>query len=309
MRDDKKRLMAKAAYLYYVENRTQEEIARELSVYRTTISRMLQQARELGIVEVHVHHFDKALFDLETSIKQHYGLKELIIVPDGQETDIAQEAAYYLQKIIQPHDVVGLAWGSTLAEMIGKLDMVRKTDTTFVPLVGGPSSVNVQYHVNAIVYDMARHFHGKSIFINASVVQESKKLRDGIMKSGYFQELVQYWEKVNIALVGIGGPLSSKKSQWRDLLTEKDREELRLQEAIGDCCCHFFNRDGKVIKGDLYDRTISIGLEKLRNVPHAVGIAQSKKKARAIVGLLTGKYINTLVTDEETAREIWRLTK
>ena len=85
-----------------------------------------------------------------------------------------------------------------------------------MPLVGGPSNVNSSYHVNAIVYDLARHFSGDSVFINAMAVQETKELRDGIMKSKYFKEINNYWSNLDIALVGIGGPLSLRSSVWRD---------------------------------------------------------------------------------------------
>lgn len=44
----KQELLARVAYLYDVEN----QIAKTLDIYRTTISRLLKQARETGVVTI-----------------------------------------------------------------------------------------------------------------------------------------------------------------------------------------------------------------------------------------------------------------
>jgi len=316
MKDDKKKLLSKTAYLYYIENKTQNEIAEELNIYRTTISRMLKQARDEGIVDITINNFDTDLFLLERHLKKKYKLKDIIIVPnhvdqDEKEKDnlLAKESAAYVRRIIKKNDVVGLAWGSSLANMAAKIENFRMTNSIFVPLVGGPSHINSKYHVNTIAYDMARCFGGKSIFVNATVVQESEELRDGIINSRYFDEIKAYWEKIDIALVGIGGHLSEQTSKWRDLLTEEDREDLKLREAVGDCCCQFFDEEGKILKGNLYNRTVSIPLERLQKVPYAIGIARGEKKVRSILAMLKRKYINVLVTDEETIVKMLKISK
>jgi DNA-binding XRE family transcriptional regulator len=42
------RLIVKIAQLYYEQDMTQAQIARELGIYRTTISRLLKRGREQG---------------------------------------------------------------------------------------------------------------------------------------------------------------------------------------------------------------------------------------------------------------------
>lgn len=180
---------------------------------------------------------------------------------------------------------------------------------TVVPIVGGPSHIDSQYHVNTLVYELARKYEGTSLFVNATVVQESLELKDGIFQSNYFSELREYWQRLDVAMVGIGGPLSETESQWRDLLSASDYQELRLREAVGDCCCRFFDGEGKVLKGSLDSRTIGLELEVLKKVPIAIGIGRSKQKAQGILAILKKGFINTLLTDEETALEILKLAK
>lgn len=316
MREEKKKLLAKVAYLYYVEEKNQSEIAKELNIYRTTISRMIKQAQQEGIVKIHIEGLDSTVFSLEQYVRRKYQLKQLEVVPttegmtnEEKDEELAKTASYFIKRSVAPDSIVGVSWGATVGRAINLIESKRVANTMFVPIVGGPSHINSQYHVNTLVYELARRFQGESIFVNATVVQESRQLRQGIFESKYFEELKQAWGQLDMAIVGIGGSLSQKKSQWRDLLSPADYEELRLREAIGDCCCRFFDQDGKLLTGDLYNRTIGLGLEELAAVPNAVGIARGKVKAKAILAMLRKGYINSLVTDQETLLEVLRIDK
>jgi DNA-binding transcriptional regulator LsrR (DeoR family) len=314
--DEKKKLLAKIAYMYYVEGMNQSQISKELGIYRTSVSRMLTQAKEEGIVEIKINSFDSELYNLETKMKERYGLKRIEIVPTDEsdsvyekEEKLSQVAANFIRKHIENGSVVGLSWGSSVGGAVNKIEKKYLENSTFLPIVGGPSHINSKYHVNTLVYELAKKFHGESIFVNASVIQETKELAKGILNSNYFEELKSYWERLDTVIVGIGGPLSYKKSKWRDLLTDEDFEDLKLREAIGDCCCCFFDKEGKISKGNLYERRIGLSLDKLPEIPFSIGIARGKVKARSILGLLRKGYINTLMTDQETVLEILRIDK
>ncbi len=80
MKNERKKLLAKIAYLYYIEERSQSDIAAETGIYRTTISRMLAEAKKEGIVKIEIEDFDTRLFHLENYVKEKYGLKGIEIV-------------------------------------------------------------------------------------------------------------------------------------------------------------------------------------------------------------------------------------
>lgn len=314
MNNTRHQLLAKVAYLYYERDYTQAQIAKELNIYRTTISRMLKQARNEGIVEIKINDFNSDLFSLEERLKQRYGLTTAIVIANEphashqrKEQLLSTEAALYLKQVIRPNNIVGFAWGSILSGMIGQLHHPVQTDATFVPLVGGPSPTNSQYHVNGIVYDAARTFGGRSLFVDAAAVQESKYIRDGIMSSKYFHEIRDCWDNLDVALLGIGGPLTNASSRWRDLLTTEDRTLLKDRQAIGDCCCTFFDKSGKILTGNLLDRTIAIPLPQLKRVPNSIAIARSLTKAPSILALLKMGILTTLITDAETAQRVLEL--
>ena len=61
MKDERKKLLAKLAYLYYVEDKSQSQIAAETGIYRTTVSRMLAEAKKEGVVKIEIENFDTRL--------------------------------------------------------------------------------------------------------------------------------------------------------------------------------------------------------------------------------------------------------
>ncbi|MEQ7193143.1 sugar-binding transcriptional regulator [Enterococcus avium] len=310
----RKKTLAKIAYQYYIYGRSQNDIAAELNVNRATISRMLKEARDSEIVSIAIDYDDENVLELESFLKQHFQLKNVIIATPSEKSSthkneaLYEEAAEYIQTIIKNGDKVGLSWGRTISQVIGKMGNRQAKQATFVPIAGGSSPANIKYHVNTMVHEIASKYSGKSCYINTQVIQEKNAAKNKAVMLEPKNELLPYWDNLDIAVVGIGGTLK-QKSIWRDVLSPEDFEELRLREAVGDCCCQFFDKDGKILKGELYDRTISLPLEKLSNVKFSIGIAANKNKAQAIHAMLKRKYINVLVTDYETGLILAQMVK
>ncbi|WP_368552625.1 sugar-binding transcriptional regulator [Enterococcus faecalis] len=303
----KKKLLAKIAYLYYVENKTQTEISKMLDIYRTSVSRMLAQAKKEGIIKIEIVGFDSDVFALEEYVKQKYDLHKIdITVNDSSASEeekneaLAQSAAQFVRNVIFDNQIIGISWGSTLSRMIEKLENRYMENTIFCPLAGGPSHINSKYHVNTLVYKIARKFHGKSSFVNATVIQENEESTDGILQSKYFQNTLEYWRDLDVAIVGVGGSLDEQDSQWRDLLTKEDYCVLEKEEAVGECSCRFFNREGKLVYNELQNRTIGISLANMAKIPKAIAIARGDKKVQALLAMIRKKYVNCIVSDRET---------
>ncbi|MBJ8326264.1 sugar-binding transcriptional regulator [Streptococcus pacificus] len=305
---ERKRLLAKVAYLHFVEGKNQTEIAKELNIYRTTISRMIARAKTEGIVKIEIADYDSNLFALEEYVRKKYHLKKIEIVDSSKEDDfvdtlvrVGQVASEVVRSSIKDNHRIGISWGKSLSYMISSITPRAVNDITVFPLAGGPSYINVEYHVNTLVHQLAQAFHGKSIFINATVIQENKELAQGILKSKYFEAIRSDWKCLDVAIVGIGGaPNKDLESQWRDLLSEKDYKILKKEKAVGEVCCRFFNEKGEPVYEQLQERTIGISLEQLRQVPLTIAIACGEYKSQAILAAIKAKFIDYLITDKQT---------
>ena len=81
-------ILATVANLYYNSEMTQNEIADRMYTSRSKISRMLKEARELGIVEISIKEPWERDLNLEKEIQQTYGVKTVRVV---SSRDISKE--------------------------------------------------------------------------------------------------------------------------------------------------------------------------------------------------------------------------
>ena len=314
MKYERKKLLAKLAYLYYIEEKSQSEIAAETGIYRTTVSRMLTEAKRERIVKIEIESFDSKLFRLENYVKEKYHISELEIVPNIEdeplwdlEQRLARSVAGMVRSLLQDGMNIGFSWGKSLSLLVDQIGSKRLENVHFYPLAGGPSHIHARYHVNTLIYNMTSKFHGECRFINATIIQENKELAEGILTSKYFDDLRESWENLDIAVVGIGGPADTHNPQWFDMLTDQDFSKLQSEEAIGEVCCRVFDRKGKPVYQDLQERTVAITLEKLKQIPKTVSLAYGERKAGAILSVIKAGYINHLVTDEATILKMLEL--
>ena len=74
-------LAVRAAELYYEENKTQDEIGAILRVTRWKVGRLLQQARDRGIIRIEIVHPRARRLSLERELTASFGLRDAIVVP------------------------------------------------------------------------------------------------------------------------------------------------------------------------------------------------------------------------------------
>lgn len=117
MKEERRRLLAKVAYLHYIQGKSQTLISKEMNIYRTTVCRMLAKAKEEGIVRIEIADYDADLFALEEYVRKQYGLEKLDLVPNQVEdtpadtlTNVSKTAAEVVRHTVKDGDKIGLSW-------------------------------------------------------------------------------------------------------------------------------------------------------------------------------------------------------
>jgi len=70
---------------------------------------------------------------------------------------------------------------------------------------------------------------------------------------------------------------------------------------------YFIDARGDIVRTDLYDRMVTIGLPQIRKAPTAVGVATGAAKARAVAAAIRGGFVNTLIVDSGLAQALLAL--
>ncbi|OXS76751.1 sugar-binding transcriptional regulator [Domibacillus enclensis] len=305
---EERRQLVKIANLYYTEGWTQQQIAKKVGVSRPVISKMLQKAKDAGIVEVYIKDESVHTVELEKRLEEKFHLHDTVVVPstgftpDMVRRAVGQAAAHYLSRHLKPDvERLGISWGTTLSEVVKEYPFERREKVNIVPLVGGMGTKSVEIHANQLAYELAKKMNGTCSYLYAPAIVETEELTERLVQMQDIAQVLEEGKNVEVALIGIGNP--HKGSTMKDIgyLHESDIQSLKKAGAIGDIGSRFYDQEGTPIEHELNKRIIGLRLRDLKKVPYVIGIAEGTYKAESIEAALKGGYIHTLVIDEQTA--------
>lgn len=309
---EKERLSVKIASMYYIHNLTQEEISKKLGIHRTTISRLIKSARQEGIITVSIREDLNKYYELESRLESVFGLKEAHVVSSprvregsSEKQALGKVCADFLTQIVQDGDVVGLSWGSTLKEVANALKPSLRQNfprADIVAICGGPGNIESETHVNSIVGKVSQALKARPNYFYAPIITAKKETKEALLQDDNCIAVINLWKKVRIAVVGIGSFSKYSSILPSGYIAPPEIEMLRQLNVVGDICSRFYTIDGKPIHIELTERTISIDMEYLKHMDYSIAVASAPQKVPAIFGALKGKFINVLITTEETAQ-------
>ena len=306
------RLLTKVSKLYYEDGLKQDEIVHRLHLSRSTISRLLKQAQEEGIVKIVVVPPTGTFARFETEIEHKYKIEEAIVTdvrnPDSPQM-ISQElgaaAANYLLRIIEPNDVIGVSWGHTIRGMVAALEPKNYPNVQVVQVTGGIGKPESESHATELCHKMARLLSCKLALLPAPGVVHNEQTREIYLTEEHVRTAMNFLPRITLAFVGIGS-LNSFSIAARDenILTQDDIDEVARKGAIGDVALRFIDAQGKLVQSELNKRVIGIDLEQLKRIPRVIGVAGGDNKVKAIKATLQGDLLNVLITDQVTAESL-----
>ncbi len=298
--------MVSIAELYYLKDMKQSEIAKKLGLARSTISTLLTQAKEMGIVRIDV--CDPFRLDGKYSIKfkEKYGVNKCYTVHTSLKesediTDlIASRAGEIFEEHLRDNITVGIAWGMGCYKFISHFkDNKKFSNIEVVPMLGGIDLSCYMHPQNEMIRKFADKLGGNPNYIYAPLWSESKAEREMYMKSSAMRRLIEKWQKIDVAILGIGAdPYHNKLFLSNDVDYKKD---IGL---CGDLCGLFFDDQGNFPLNEYNDRTVGVDVDLLRNIPEVIAIAGGDFKQRSILGALKTGIIKTFITDSNTAKAL-----
>jgi len=313
---DHQRLLVKVAQLYYQQELTQSEISSRLRLSRQKVQRVLQDARDQGIVRISIWPVMGIYTALEQALEQRFGLREAVVVETKAYEDhslvtreIGAGAAEYLLRVIRPDDVVVISWGSSLLGMVDALwaigGEVGATGVTVVQGLGGLGDPTNETHAADLTRRLARVLGGQATLLPAPGVAGSAAAGRALAADPYVAAALRKGAAANLAFMGIGAPRRDSILMAQGTIVHwPELHALQQLGAVGDINLRYFDRDGLLVPSDLNDRVIGLSLDELRAIETVVGVAGGMAKLEAIRGAVRGGLLNTLITDHMTAQRL-----
>jgi len=320
MSQNEEDLLVQLAWLYYVGNRNQEEIANQLGLSRFKINRMLARAREKGLVKIAIQHETAQSLDTAGDIQAAFDLKECIVTPalgmtSGEaEVDEANArravgiaAGTFLERRLRvPEPVtIGLAWGRTIAAMVDELPKLSKTDLKIVSLMGSLSR-NARTNPFDCVHSLAQLCEGEAYILPVPFIADSEADYDVIMSQKVVQQALKLAQSADFYIASFGDCSKQSFIYLHDLVHDDEIDQVINAGAVADMLGKFFDANGALIDSVLNRRTPSVSYEDIRS-RDVVLLAAGASNAKALLALLRSGAITRLIVDGDLAMKLTAL--
>ncbi len=294
--------------LYYEKGLSQQEIANRFGISKMTVSRMLQKAKDVGIVEIRIHKPFASNISLEGVLEKRFRLRRAHVVVKGREEEdvvslLGKFWAFQMNLNIKKSFVLGVGVGKTIAEVVRYLFPMKVENVEIVQLLGGLADVTRE-NPFSIVQELCEKLGARGTYLASLATVENKEWRDHLLyETMNGKALYSQWSRCHQALFGVGS-IEGGTLLGSHLVREEELKEIGEKGGVGDILGHVFDEAGHFIHTSLEERLVSIPIEMLFTVQERVAIGGGTFKVRALKGLLRTGIVTTLVTDEITARQI-----
>ncbi|MEH7113725.1 sugar-binding transcriptional regulator [Neobacillus niacini] len=296
-----------AAKLYYILDYNQNEIAKVLGISRPTVSRLLQQAKEKGIVQITIMDPTEDVENLAAQLEKKFNLKRAIVASIPQFEDhiiknyLGEKAALFLDEIVKDQDIIGVTWGTTVYHIAVELKQKFVKGVKVVQLKGGVSHAETNTYASEILYLFGKAYNTTPLNLPLPAIVDHVVVKQAMEADRHIHKILELGKQANIALFTIGSIKKDSLLFQMGYFTESDQKALN-EKAVGDICSRFFDKDGAVCNESLNERTLGVKLEDLRQKEYSILVAGGPNKIEGIYGALKGQYANVLITDQFTAK-------
>ncbi len=302
--DDRLRLVAR---LYYLDGLGQSEVARFAKVSQAKVSRLLSLARERGIVCITVADYEPRRRELEDQLCARLGLSLAVVIKasDGLEAGdlrraIGHFAAPLVEELIAPKDVVALAGGRTIHELVHHLPTGRGKALTIVQAMGSVDSTVNAFDAQEVGRVMVQRLGGTFLALNTPAFLPEKRTRDALLKLPQVGNVHEQLGRAKVAVVGLG-TLENSVFVERGVLQLDALAELRAAGAVGELCGRFIDADGRECVSPWRDRVLGVEVEQLRRIPQVIGVVSGSDRSAAIIAAVRGGLLKSLIIDDAAA--------
>lgn len=311
---DEHELLARTAQRWYLDGRTQTEIAAEFGLSRPKVQRLLERARAAGVVEIHIEPPPGLDLDLERLLRETFSLTDAIVSParsdaESRRAGVARSAARFLERRLHDGSIVAVSHGRDIGEVPRFFRPRTPIDCVFASAMGGSPRVDAPTNPNEICRALADRCGGHAESLYAPAYVESLEIRDRLMEQEAVAHAFQVATAADVALVGIGGTDDDCTMVRSGSLSLDEIAGLREQGAVGDVLGNFIDANGTVILAPHDSRLIGLSIDDLRRIGSVIAVASGAEKPRAILGALRAGFVDVLIVDEANAREVIDLAR
>ena len=291
--------------MYFSHGRTQKEIAEHLKVSRTTVIKLLEEARRKREIKFWIEEAEEHCVGLGVDVSLRLEIEEVIVVPAGKTADettssVGLALGKYLSNAVQNSMTVGVGWGRTLTASLDSFRPMPRKGVKVLSLLGGTVDP-VKTNPVEFSWRFANALGAECYLFPAPLLVNSAETKNNLIENCGLETLFQQASKLDMAVLSVGDVGKKCTSLSQTLIPKKEFQELIQAGCVADMMCNFIDKEGRDVAHPISDRVMSIGLHDVKSCPHIVLASGGEHRAQAILAAIKRTGCHTLVTDEGAA--------
>lgn len=297
---------AAVARRYFIDRLTKQAIAEQFGISRFKVARLLDLARDAGLVHIDIRAPLGIDVDLSQRVQQAHGLAEVWVVtePDaaGEEPHVrlGRIAASMVAEAVEPDRSIGIAWGRTMRALVDALPTLPACPV--VQVAGGLAHDSGDGAAD-LVRELARLGGGQPHLLHAPLFVGDRTVAASLRAEPAIATTLERFTGLHLVLVGVGA-WDPHASPVAATLKAGDIAALEQAHTVAEVCGLFINETGDVVDTGLTERAMAINEEQLRSGPEVVAVAGGAEKAAAVAAFVRSGLCSRLVTDRAAAHAL-----
>jgi DNA-binding transcriptional regulator LsrR (DeoR family) len=300
-------LAARVARQFYLEGVSKIDIADRLGISRFRVARLLDSAREAGMVRIEIGLPGGTLdAGLSAELCSAFGLKHAFVfnIPDDEQAllmrRLGEAAGQALTDLITPDDVLGMSWSRTLSGLAASL--TRIPPCPIVQLTGAVPPPDGRDLLD-LVRSVARIGGGPAHVFYAPMILDDAQTAAAVRRQGDIAGAFALVPSVTIAVVAIGAWAPGLSTIY-DAVTPAERDALSALGVRAEVAGVFIGEGGRPVTTPLDSRMIVTPGAALERIPFVLSVAHGISKSPAVCAAMRGGFVHGLVTHASLARAL-----
>ena len=303
--NDRIKRLAEVAKMYYLDDMNQGQIAEKIQVSRSVISRMLAEAKRLGIIEINIHSCGQKNMVALNKLRNLYGIEGAYFTPDGLndvvvDRAIAEGTINYVKEL--GGRGLGIGIGTVMGNMLKLMEECEPEESTYetvCSLIGNFNFSSKKYHANGMVRKYARFLEAEPVLLHSKSFANSRNEMEKIKKTVSYNRVVNIWDEIDTMVVNIGNyPAESDFAMALQLGLELDEKN-----AAGRILAYYYDEDGRILKLE-NTYAVQVLLKQIIQCKNVIGVCSANINAKAVKGALSTGLLNHIVMRESLLDEI-----
>jgi len=309
------RELALVAGMHYLENLDQKVIATKINASRSTVSRMLKEAVERGIVTFTINHPMTRNTELENQLRSALGYQDAWVLDtenvtsQEQQRALGQLGAQCVAENLPINGSLAICWGRATRLVAENLEEVPEKRIHVIQMIGSMGTSNSKIDGVELTKLAARRLGGTYESLSAPLVVDDAVSAISLMRQSAISKVLLSAEQAECALIGLGS-IDKKTSALANAGFISENEILTAIDlgGVGDVSGILIDAEGREVSSSFSSRIIGLGIERLKKIKTTIAVAYGLEKTPVIYAASKAGLVKVLITDSSTASALLKMS-